>query len=459
MATGAAFYFSLAQEPSGIFATGLLAFATTAYGMARGRAPISFLAIAAACLWIAIGFADAKWHTYRLATPTLSKSTGTVTLEGWVERVERRSPARHRLTLSVISIDRLAPADWPNRVRISVSSKAPMPLSGEAVRVRARLTPLPEPVAPGAFDFARKAWFAGLGGVGFSMGAPVKIEAPPHFPARLWITTAIERWRLTLAARIRTALPGQTGDIATALIIGERSAIAPSILDSLRNSGLAHLLAISGMHMAMIAGALFWLLRAGLALFPRLALVYPIKKWAAALALIGAAFYLVISGGSLATQRAFLMISILFLAIMLDRPALTLRNVAIAAILILAAFPESIVDVSFQMSFAAVVALVAFYEVSAGRLRGTYRTSLWARSVFGGLRYLAAVALTTLIASIAVAPFAAFHFHKLAQFGLLANVSGYAGLWHTGNAYGVGRSHRYAFWIGGMAFGADGNRH
>ena len=168
---------------------------------------------------------------------------------------------------------------------------------------------------------------------------------------------------------------------------------------------------------------MFFLLRAIAAAFPALALRYPIKKWAAVLALAGAAFYLALSGGSIATQRAFLMAAIVFTAILIDRPALTLRNVAIAALAILVAFPESLLDVSFQMSFAAVTALVAVYErvERRGWVSAPTSPAQWAmrKSVF----YFAGIAFTTLIASIAVAPFAAFHFHKLAQYSLLANLA------------------------------------
>ena len=418
---GAGLYFSCLNEPSGALAVALLAVAGAIYIPFRSKA-IAGSALAAALLWVALGFADAKLRTSYVATPALTKPSGTVTLKGWVERSEMRSTARYRLTLAVISIETLRSSPVPRRVRVTVTSKKPPPLIGEAVIVRARLTPLPEPVEPGAFDFARKAWFAGLGGVGYSLGPPKSLADPPPLPANMWLSAYIERLRRATSERIRAALPGETGGLATALITGERGAIKPATLDALRHAGLAHVLAISGMHMAMVAGALFWLLRAMFASVPKLALGYPIKKWAAAWAFLGAAFYLALSGAGIATQRAFIMIAIMFLAVLLDRAALTLRNVAIAAIVILLLYPESIVDVSFQMSFAAVVALVAVYEVVSARPRRVRPTNMWARIASTAVRYVGAIALTTLVASIAVAPFAAFHFHKLAQFSLVANL-------------------------------------
>ncbi|MEM8743677.1 MAG: ComEC/Rec2 family competence protein, partial [Pseudomonadota bacterium] len=283
--------------------------------------------------------------------------------------------------------------------------------------------PVPDPVMPGGFDFARKAYFAGLGAVGYAYAPPKLLKTAPDPPLSLRITSAIDRVRHGVEDRITTALPGQSGAIAAALITGERGRIPEPILQSLRDTGLAHMLAISGLHMALMAGSLFFLVRACAAAFPGLALRYPIKKWAAVLALIGAAFYLALSGGSIATQRAFLMATIVFTAILIDRPALTLRNVAIAALIILIAFPESLLDVSFQMSFAAVTALVAVYERVERRGWASPPASRAQWITRKSLLYLAGIASTTLVASIAVAPFAAFHFHKLAQYSLFANMA------------------------------------
>ncbi len=180
-----------------------------------------------------------------------------------------------------------------------------------------------------------------------------------------------------------------------------------------------HILAISGLHMAIMAGSVFYLVRLLLAAVPVLALLYPIKKWAAAVAMLGALAYLLISGSSFATVRSAIMISIMFIAVLLDRPALALRNVVLAAILILIAFPESLFDVGFQMSFAAVLALICVYE-EARKARVwsllPERPSAWL------LLFVAGIIATTLIASTAVAPVAAYHFHKSQQYAVLANL-------------------------------------
>lgn len=177
----------------------------------------------------------------------------------------------------------------------------------------------------------------------------------------------VDALRATVNARIRAALQGETGEIAAALITGERGGISEEVTQAMRDSGLAHILSISGLHMVIMAGTVFWLVRALLALVPRLALRYPIKKWAAASALAAASFYLALSGAAVPTVRSWIMMSIVLIAVMLDRPALTMRNVALAALAILIIAPESLFDPSFEMSFAAVIALVALYERLAQR--------------------------------------------------------------------------------------------
>ncbi|MDA7946628.1 MAG: ComEC family competence protein [Hyphomicrobiaceae bacterium] len=416
--TGIGLYFAFDHEPGALTVIGVVA-ATASLCVMALKTRLVWV-FSAAALVVALGFADAKLRTALVAQPALEK-TRTLTVRGWVERTEAQLPRGARITLRVYEVPRVDGA-FPTRVRV-VSRFDQVPETGTAVEVRARLNPVPDPVMPGGFDFARKAYYAGLGAVGFAFTPPKTLHTSPEPPVLLRIKSAIDRLRHAVEGRITSAVPGQTGAVAAALVTGERGRIPKDVLQSLRDSGLAHMLAISGLHMALMAGALYFLVRACAAAFPAIALRYPIKKWAAVVALIGAAFYLALSGASIATQRAFLMAAIVFTAILIDRPALTLRNVAVAAMIILIAFPESLLDVSFQMSFAAVTALVAVYErvertgwsaPPATRLQWALRKSFW---------YLVGIAFTTLVASVAVAPFAAFHFHKLAQYSLLANLA------------------------------------
>ena len=222
-----------------------------------------------------------------------------------------------------------------------------------------------------------------------------------------------------LSERIVTALPGSSGTIAAALMTGERGRIPEQKLEALRDAGLAHLLAISGLHIGLIAAGLFFSVRGLLALIPTLALDYPIKKWAALVALPGAFAYLMLVGATIPAQRAFLMTGLVLLAVLLDRRALSMRLVAWAALVTLLFSPESLLSVSFQMSFAAVTIMITAYE---GRRR-FFRQSgsdFWSLRSLAG--YLAAIAATSALATAATAPFAIFHFNHLALYGVIANV-------------------------------------
>ena len=417
---GIGLYFALPEEPpfySVIAALGII------LSLCLATRNIPFLwTLCVACLCAALGFTNAKLRTLSVAQPAMERAGGFQVLRGWIEKTEARLPVGHRITLRPFSAQGGKRGKLPYRVRYT-SRFEEAPVTGSAVEVRLRLRRVPEPVMPGGFDFSRKAYFAGLGAVGFALapGKPLTGVPPPPFDIRL--RAKIDRLRRGIERSILESVPGERGAVVIALITGERGRIPKETLTALRDSGLAHMLAISGLHMALMAGSLYWLLRAGAAGFPALALRYPIKKWAAMLALLGAGFYLSISGGSIATQRAFLMTGIVFTAILLDRPALTLRNVALAAVVILGLFPESLLDVSFQMSFAAVTALVAVYERTRKRKSAAFTHTLHGRALRKAGGYLAGIALTTLVAGIAVAPFAAFHFHKLAQFSLLANLA------------------------------------
>jgi competence protein ComEC len=268
---------------------------------------------------------------------------------------------------------------------------------------------------PGAFDFARRAYFQRLGGVGYAIGRPMIISPSKEGGFSIWL--AALRHRIT--ETIHQTVPGTAGAIAAALITGERGAIPEDVLAAMRESGLAHLLAISGLHIGLVGGLLFFAIRLVLAFFERIALRYPIKKWAAVAALIGSFAYLLISGATLPTQRAFLMLTFVMLAVIIDRSAISMNLVAWAAGCILLMAPESLVSVSFQMSFAAVTALIATYEQSYTRQLGHANgRSRIRKTVF----YLLAVLLTTLVAGVATAPFALYHFNQVALYGVAANL-------------------------------------
>ena len=221
----------------------------------------------------------------------------------------------------------------------------------------------------------------------------------------------IQNVRQAMAVRVRAALPGETGEIALALVTGERGGISAATNNAFKNSGLFHILSISGLHMVIMAGAVFHSVRLLLAAIPLFALTLPIKKMAAAAGILSALGYLATSGGAFATVRSTLMIVIIFGEVLIDRPALALRNVALAAFLILAVNPESLLDAGFQMSFAAMTALITSHEF-VSRLLGRGSRPHPALRV---IRFFGEIVASTLIASVAVAPFAAYNFIKVSS--------------------------------------------
>ncbi|MBL8565828.1 MAG: ComEC family competence protein [Hyphomicrobiaceae bacterium] len=416
---GIAVYFALPVEPP-LWLALLAPVVALAARIALGHATLVTLATGAVTL-ASVGFALVTVRTAVVAAPVLEARLDRVDVEGFVERVEPRTGRGERITLRVTRLGALAPDATPQRVRIRTPSRVEGLGPGDALSVRASLSPPAAPALPGGYDFGRYAYFQGIGGVGYATEAPrrVVLSATPPLSLRIW--SSVERLRQSITRRIEAALPGETGAIAAALLSGERGAISDATNDAYRNSGLFHILSISGLHMAIMGGAVFWFVRLLLALVPAVALVYPIKKWAAIAAGLASLAYLAISGGSFATVRSFIMIAVMFLAILLDRPALAMRNVAVSALLILVLYPESLLDAGFQMSFAAVVALVAAYEVVRDRLaagpgRGDIGPVLRVGLFFGG------IVMTTLVASVAVAPFAAYHFHKSQQYAVVANL-------------------------------------
>jgi competence protein ComEC len=260
------------------------------------------LCIGGAALAFASGFAVAKLRTEMVRAPVLSQELRYVAVAGFVEVHELRDKGRARIMLRTLALGDLKPEETPYRVRISMPARyAADAKIGEAVTLRATLQPPPEPIEPGGFDFARAAWFDSLGATGYATSKVSQLEAAPQPPWDLAAWSHVDALRAAINLRIRAALTGETGEIAVALITGERGGISEQVNASMRDSGLTHVLSISGLHMAIMAGTVFWLARALLALVPGLALRFPIKKWAAALALAAATFYLALSGAAVPT--------------------------------------------------------------------------------------------------------------------------------------------------------------
>lgn len=420
---GVAAYFALPGEPPG--AVGLaIAVGGLALVAALWRRGGFGVAIALVLFTAGAGFTTAQLRADRVSAPTIQKRIGPVTVEGRALFVEQRKRG-FRVVFDRLEISRLSPADTPERVRIKLHGKPTEFAPGDRVNLRAILMPPPGPAAPGAFDFARQAFFKRIGGVGFAFG-PVRVISRAE-GGWSW-SVALGRLRNDLTQRILAALDAPRGAVAAALMTGERGAIPEDVLAAMRDAGLAHILAISGLHVGLVAGILFFALRLLFASIEPLVLRRPVKKWAAAVALVGAFGYLLIAGATVPTQRAFIMLAVILIAVMLDRTALSMRVVALAAALVLLLAPESLLSASFQLSFAAVIALIAAYESLGPRM------SAWRGDGGRGRRialYVAGIALTTLIAGLATGPFAAYHFNRVALYGVAANLVAIplTGLW------------------------------
>ena len=412
---GIGIYFSLPREPppvAAVTAFGLaLIFAFAARRALRRDRLAPFLAASLLAAPLA-GFAVAKLRTELVRAPVLPRAASYM-LEGRVALVEPRGK-RLRLLLEDLRIDGLAPERTPARIRITAPRRDPRPQVGDILRLRARLQPPPGPSWPGGFDFARKAWFERLGAIGYVLG-PITLRARPGASG---IAARVSDLRGRIAARVSETVDGPAGAVAAALLTGLRGGIPARVWADMQASGLAHLLAISGLHMGLVAGTVFIAVRFLLALWPALALRVTVIRIAAVAALLASLFYLLLAGAPIPTQRAFLMVAVALLALLVDRNPLSMRLVALAALAVLLPEPESLVSVSFQMSFAAVVALVATFEQRERPLiEPAERTPLAAVR-----RYLALVLLTTAVAGLSTLPFAAWHFQRIATYGLLANL-------------------------------------
>jgi competence protein ComEC len=417
---GIALYFALTAEPPPIAAAALVVTAV----LLRWRWREGSLAALAGGIALAavLGFGLAQWRTHFVAAPVIAAERGVHEVTGWLELVEPRDGPGQRLTIRVHAVEGLAPDMRPQRVRVRTLRENTTLTAGDAVTLRATLSPPSGPSLPRGHDFARQAWFLGIGGVGYTLSPPkpTTIDASP--PWDLTALAAFNRLRQIIARRVTAVLPGETGAIAVALITGERGGITAATNAAYRDSGLIHILSISGLHMTIMAGAMFFTARFLLSLFPALVLRFDIRKWAAVAGALGALGYLLISGASPPAVRSFLMVLIMFMAILLDRPALALRNVALAALVMLVVWPESLIDVGFQMSFAAVVALIAGYEAwrdyRAGNARAPPTGGLWRVP----LLFATGIIASTLLASFSVAPFGIYHFHQSQQYAMLANL-------------------------------------
>jgi competence protein ComEC len=378
-------------------------------GLARAYATMLYAAVLTA--FLLLGFALAQHRTLEAAPPAIDLSERAVAVEGWIEAVERGG-SRPRLRIRVVAMSGTETPPHRIRVRAGLGGFGP----GDAVSLRAVLSEPPGPAAPGGYDPARAAWFDRVAFTGFAVSQLTASDAPMGDG----LSRGLARLRWSLAERIRGTLGPDTGGVAAALLTGDRSGVEPDDAEALRVSGLGHILAISGLHMALFAGGIYFSARLMLAAIEPFARAHDPRKPAAAIALIAATGYLILSGAAIPTQRAWVMAAVVLIGVMLDRRAFSMRSLAIAALVVIVLAPESVVEAGFQMSFAAVAALIAVYEIwNKARPKAMGAKGFVGKSVdaFGGL------AMTSVVAGAATGAFAAFHFQRIAAYGLIANLS------------------------------------
>jgi competence protein ComEC len=319
----------------------------------------------------------------------------------------------------------------PARVRMTTRGE-PRFAAGDFIALKARLLPPAHAALPGGYDFARDAYFLRLGGVGNALGRIDVIEPPDPAPLSLRFFASLDRWRNALALRVYRRLEGDVGAIAAAMVTGKRDFLSAEAREMIRRAGIFHIITISGIQMTLVAGIFFVGFRRLLALSRYLALNYPIKKWAAAMAILGAVLYDLATGSRVGTERALVMTLIMMTAVLFDRPALSMRNLAFAVVFVLAFEPEALLGASFQLSFAAVAALVAVYEARGASFAKRRETGAEpcvrkgaeavAERVAGhALHGPGAAIFATFCATSATASFMANDFHELSPYVLIGN--------------------------------------
>ena len=393
-------------------------------------APLATIACSLACFyfrqryglyWILIylffacaGITTAQIRTHLSISASLVKSTGPVRINATIEQIEL-TPRARRVTLSHLSIPGLCPERTPTYVRLNGVRNIPDLITGDRVSVTVILRPFEKPVFPGSYSFTRDAYFKQLGASGFAT-SPFTLLQRPDSHSPLWY---IGQLRRTIMDQLFSYMKPSEAAIASALLMGDQGAILKPDFEAMRDSGLAHLLSVSGMHLTQVALILFFTCRLTLACIPYFALHYPIKQWSAVFAIAGSLVYLILTDMPVPAVRAFMMTSLVLCAMLLDRKPTPLRSLALSAFCILLLQPEAILTASFQMSFAAVIALISAFEWMTPHIP----TPTADRSYLHKFStHLMMLIVSSLIAGIATAPFTLYHFHQLSTLSILGNL-------------------------------------
>lgn len=429
MGAGATIYLNLPFEPTlwWMLAPSVVCFVMLILARRYGGGFVVNLLIL--LLAFTLGATICKLRTEHVRAPVLSSDISTYTLQAYVIDVVSPSEDQPRLLLAPIALRGVSPENTPLRLRVSLHSgilEAAGIKPGDAISTFAILNPPPLPNMPEGYDFARNAYYQGIGGVGMVPGTPKIIASPPH-GWRLDLIMRLNRLRWSITERlVQTTAPNwkngrAIGGFAAALVTGHENFIPQNLIQDMRDSGLAHILSISGVHMAIVGGFIFFALRAVMASIPWLALHVPVKKWAAGLSIVCILLYLALSGSPAPAVRSAVVACVAFGAILLDRRALSLRALAIAAIVVIGLTPEAVIQPGFQMSFSATAALLALAE-GMKKPVGEISVPIWVKAIQSALRGLWLSLLASVVATAATTPFAIAYFNRFSVYGLLSNL-------------------------------------
>lgn len=423
LAVGVLLYLALPVEPQ-LWALMVLTLVLAAACYAARSRPRLNVGLAFLLL-VVIGATAARLETWRASTRMIGSDI-TTRLSGRVIDLDHLANGRIRMTVDVISTERPTLRYAPQRVRVSASAVPAGIRAGSTIKGLVKLFPPSGPLRPGSYDFSFESYFDGIGANGFFFRAPELMSEAGPSESGARFTVAVDNFRNRIAGHIRDRIGGAEGEIAAALVVGVRAGIPEAVNEDLRRTGLAHILSISGLHMALVAASIMGVLRLGFAAFPDFASRHAVKKVAAAIALVVVAAYLFVSGAEVAARRSFIMLAVMLVAVMFDRAALTMRNLAIAAIATIVVSPHEVVGPSFQMSFAATAALIGGYAAwtqwSQKRPQDHQRSMT--RWLLGKtVTLLAGIAATALIAGLATTIYGAWHFQRVSPLSLVANLA------------------------------------
>jgi competence protein ComEC len=416
-------YFSLREEPPLVLTCLGLGLGTGAL-ILGWSVSLGWRRLTVGLFAFSLGFSLSQFQTLSKNPTLLNRPLGEVTLEGTLQSLEHLQPTSQGLAYRVVLGDLVIhktrsksatqAAKTMTRVRVVIKTTAFPLWVGQRLRLKAVISPFRQAVSPYSYEFRMQAFFKGLSATGFALEAP-QLLAPPQISWR----THLDNSRHTLTRLFLEQMPVPTGALAAALVTGDKASVPPAVSQAFAGSGISHILAISGLHLSIVAGLFFLLIHATLGLIPSLALRLPLHKVAACFSLVGTGIYLILSGASYPAQRSFLMTAMVMLAVLLDRPALTMRLVTTAGTVVLLTTPEALFSPSFQLSFAAVVSLIASYEMLGGKIQafmgseaGTFKRFLF---------YCLGCCISTLAADFATTPYTMSTFHQFTLQGIITN--------------------------------------